>query len=252
MGKNNQTCTKILLISVTILFISVLLVKRFAYFRPSTKFILTRKTYKDISINNLHGWLSEVPNATKIILICHGNKANISHHTEKLENFNQLGYNVLIFDYSGYGNSTGIPSEQQIYNDASIITATLCKTYTPNNIILYGQSLGAAVASYIARRYRIPHLIMEAPLPSMKELIKSYLPNLLNFLAFPFTEFNTQLYLDGYFGKSLCIYSLEDELINYTLLKPILALSSNYIQTTGSHDRIVIPYPEINKFIEET
>ena len=170
MGKNNQICTKILLISVTILFVAVLLIKRFAYFRPRSKFILPYETYKDIKINNLHGWLSEVPDATKIILICHGNKGNISYHTEKIKNFNQLGYNVLIFDYSGYGRSTGIPSEQQLYNDASIIVATLLKTYNPNQIILYGQSLGGSIATYVARRYRIPYLILEAPLPSMKDI----------------------------------------------------------------------------------
>ena len=251
MGKNNQICAKILLISVTILFVAVLLIKRFAYFRPRSKFILPYETYKDIKINNLHGWLSEVPDATKIILICHGNKGNISYHTEKIKNFNQLGYNVLIFDYSGYGRSTGIPSEQQLYNDASIIVATLLKTYNPNQIILYGQSLGGSIATYVARRYRIPYLILEAPLPSMKDIVKSYLPKFLRIISFPFTEFNTLLYLNGYFGKSLCIYSLEDEKIPYPLLKPIIDLCTSSIQTIGSHNHLIIPYLEINKFIEE-
>ena len=63
--------------------------------------------------------------SNKVILYCHGNAGNISYYDRKIITLRDLGFNILIFDYSGYGKSSGIPSEQQFYNDASYMVSML-------------------------------------------------------------------------------------------------------------------------------
>ena len=59
----------------------------------------------------LSGWYVPRENARGVILFCHGNAGNISHRLESIRIFNQLGLDVFIFDYQGYGQSEGKPSE---------------------------------------------------------------------------------------------------------------------------------------------
>ena len=146
-----ENTIKIVLIVLAIVIISVLLIKRFLYFQPSTDFLPYKETYKDISEGNLHGWL--IQGGQKIVIVCHGNTGNISHRQYIIDSLEKLGYSVLIFDYSGYGRSRGIPSEKQFYQDASVFVNMMLKQTDKSNIILYGESIGAPVAAFIARKY---------------------------------------------------------------------------------------------------
>jgi fermentation-respiration switch protein FrsA (DUF1100 family) len=245
-----ETLIKFILTVTVILIIGILLIKRFLYFRPSSHFMSTKETYKTIRHGNLHGWLLEHPNATKIILLCHGNAGNISYKEEKMIALRNLGYSVLAFDYSGYGKSTGIPSEQTLYDDASSMVALLRETYSPDNIVLYGESIGGPVATYAARRYSVQKLILEAPLPSMKVLIQHKYP-ILGYLASFFTEFDTSAYLNGYSGKSLIMHSPTDEIIPYLTIAELLKMCTNHIQLDGSHNNPIIPWKDVQQFIEQ-
>ena len=123
-----ENIIKICLITTVVIIITVLLIKRFIYFQPSNEFIPYKETYQDISEGNLHGWfIGEKGNKT--VLICHGNGGNISHRQYLIEPLTKLGYSVLIFDYSGYGRSRGIPSETQFYHDASVFYRYIITVY---------------------------------------------------------------------------------------------------------------------------
>lgn len=244
-----ETLLKVILTMTAALVMCILLVKRFVYFRPSSHFMSTKETYKTIRHNNLHGWLLEYPESTKIILLCHGNAGNISYKEQKMIALRNMGYSVLAFDYSGYGKSTGIPSEQTLYDDTSSMVAFLRESYSPENIILYGESLGGPVATYAARRYSIQTLILEAPLPNMKVLIKHKYPILSYFASF-FPEFDTSAYLNGYKGKSLIMHSPTDEVIPYMTISELLQLCTHHIQLDGSHNNPIIPWKDVQNFIE--
>ena len=157
--KLKEILIKIALTLVVLVFLTTLLTKRFIYFRPSSIFLPVNETYKVIKQGHLHGWLAEGPPRSKVVLICHSNKGNVSHVAPLMEKFKGIGFTVLAFDYSGFGKSCGIPSEQQLYEDVSYMTALLRQTYQPADIVLYGQGLGAPVATYVARRYGIPTLL---------------------------------------------------------------------------------------------
>ena len=95
---------KAVLIIVASIFIFILIVKRFLYFRPSLHFLPTRENYQEINNGHLNGWLLPGPNRahgekSKIILLCHGNGGNISHKEEKMISMRIMGYSVFVFDY---------------------------------------------------------------------------------------------------------------------------------------------------------
>jgi len=238
---------KIMLLLSTIIIISVLIIKRFVYFKPTTELLPTTENYKVIKNRHLHGWLSEGKN-DKIILFCHGNTGNISHSEHKTKALNSLGYSVLIFDYSGYGKSSGVPSETQCYKDASLMLSFLLETYRPHQIILYGESIGGPIATYAARRYNIPKLILESTISNIKTLITQKYN--LEMIAFLFYEFNTETYLNGYTGKTLLLHSKDDEIIPFYSILHLQPYVSYFVPMSGIHNNPYIPWDKIKEFIE--
>ncbi len=96
----------------------------------------------------LFGWYVEGPATSGVILWCHGNAGNIINRLENLKLLYQSGLSVFLFDYRGYGRSQGRPSEDGLYRDALGAYDYLTRTrmIRPERIVLFGRSLGAAVA----------------------------------------------------------------------------------------------------------
>src|SRR3989338_8252569 len=94
----------------------------------------------------LWGWFLPAQDTQYNLLFCHGNAGNISHRIEKLRFFHDLGLNIFIFDYRGYGKSKGQPSEKGLYRDAkAAYDYLLSMNIKPDQIIGYGESLGGTV-----------------------------------------------------------------------------------------------------------
>jgi hypothetical protein len=239
---------KIILIVLSITIISVLLIKRFMYFNPSFTLLPYKEHYQNITQGNLHGWFVRGSNG-KVVLICHGNSGNISDRQHLIDSLHELGYSVIIFDYSGYGLSKGIPSENQFYQDGSIFMDFTIKEYHKNDIIVYGESIGAPVAAYLVRKYYTPILIIDSGLPSIQKYIKGKI-KLLSFLSFLFPEFDTEKYVNGYKGKILFMHSLNDEVIPYEITENIRNLSTHIIKIQGTHNNRNIPWKDVNEIIQ--
>jgi len=94
-----------------------------------------------------------------VILFCHGNGGNISHRISYLPIFRELGLATFLFDYRGYGKSGGTPSEEGTYADVEAAWQYLTqeKQISPQKIIIYGESLGGAIASYLAQKISQPN-----------------------------------------------------------------------------------------------
>ena len=127
---------------------------------------------------SLHGWF--VPGRSDVTLLwCHGNGGNISHRLENLLLVhNELGLNVFLFDYRGYGRSDGKPSEQGTYLDAEAALSFLDsrKDILPDRIIYFGSSLGGGVAVELAM-LRSPYgLILESTFPSIRYMARLAFP----------------------------------------------------------------------------
>jgi len=132
----------------------------------------------------------------------------------------------------------------------SVFVSFLIKKYDKNNIILYGESIGAAVASYAARKYNIPVLIIDSGLPSIKKYIYAKSKIIGTLLGFIFNEFNTESYIDGYRGKLLVLHSKTDEIIPYEITDFMRSLATHNITLQGSHNNKNIPWNQIDQFIK--
>ncbi|WP_419786141.1 alpha/beta hydrolase [Pseudodesulfovibrio sp.] len=100
----------------------------------------------------IHGWFVPCVGAERTLLFQHGNGGNISHRLPSLRLFHNLGLSVLLIDYSGYGQSEGYPTEAALLADARAAWDHLMKQgTTPDQIIVFGRSLGGAVAAGLAR-----------------------------------------------------------------------------------------------------
>ena len=127
----------------------------------------------------IHAWYIPAKEETsKTVLFLHGNAGNISHRLETIKIYHQFGFNFLIFDYRGFGNSTGKPSEEGIYIDADTIWQYLVniKNLTAKDIILAGRSLGGGVATKLAKKVQPALLILESTFTSMTEVSGVHYP----------------------------------------------------------------------------
>lgn len=120
----------------------------------------------------LHAWYLPADAARATLLFLHGNAGNISHRLESLRLFNRLGLSVLILDYRGYGRSEGTPGEEGLLRDARAGWDHLVATRgeTPERIVVFGRSMGAAVAAALAAERRPAALVLESGFTSVPDL----------------------------------------------------------------------------------
>ena len=137
----------------------------------------------------LNGWYfeSQLRPATATILFCHGNGGNITNVGWMGQRFAKHGFNVLLFDYRGYGASERVAaSESGLYadGDAALAFVTNQKGIRPDQIILYGQSLGTSVAADVASRGNFGAVVLESGFSSASSVAASALPWLPRWLHF--------------------------------------------------------------------
>ena len=120
----------------------------------------------------LHGWFVPADSAELTVCYFHGNAGNISGRLETLQLLNELGLNVLIFDYRGYGRSQGSPSEQGTYRDAEAAWNYLQRErgLADSSIIIMGRSLGGSVAAWLAARTSPGAAVIESTFTSAVDL----------------------------------------------------------------------------------
>jgi len=167
----------------------------------------------------LSGWFIPCEGARGVILFCHGNAGNISHRLDSIQIFHQLGLSVFIFDYRGYGQSEGKPSESGTYRDVESAWQYLVEEQqvNPDKIIVFGRSLGGAVAAWQARSHTPGALILESTFTSIPDLAARLYPYLPVKLLSRF-QYDTEGYLKGVNSPVLIVHSPDDEMMPSLLL----------------------------------
>ncbi len=131
------------------------------------------------SDEKLVGWYHKKNENFKTMLFFHGNAGKIDNRIYKLNEFSKMNINYLIFAYRGFSGNNGKPSENGIYQDARAAKMWLNNNEVEDKqIILYGESLGTAVALDLAKDTDFAGLILESPFTSMTKLAKKYYPYL--------------------------------------------------------------------------
>ena len=114
-----------------------------------------------------------------LIIYFHGNSKNLQHWGKYLPDVVNRGFDVVAIDYRGYGKSDGEPSEENMYEDAQLIYEWAMQNYPDQEIIIWGRSLGTAIASNLSLASKASKLILETPFYNMDELIKTRFPLLI-------------------------------------------------------------------------
>lgn len=164
----------------------------------------------------LNGWFIPAERSRGVILFFHGNAGNISHRLDSLKIFHDLHLSTLIIDYRGYGASEGTVSEAGTYRDADAAWRYLTEErgVPSGRIVLFGRSLGGAVAAYLATRSKSAALIVESgfvSVPDMAARLYPWLP--ARWLAR--IDYPTGEYLEAATCPVLIVHSLDDEIIPY-------------------------------------
>ena len=163
-----------------------LLDRLFVYF-PDTEIFQTPADrgleFEDVFLDTsdgvrLHGWY--VPGSTDLTWVWfHGNAGNIANRVDNLAAIHErLGANVFLIDYRGYGRSEGNPSEQGFYRDAEAAVQYLTshKGLDERKFVLFGRSLGCAVAAETAMRHGAYAVILESPFTSIQAMARRVYP----------------------------------------------------------------------------
>jgi fermentation-respiration switch protein FrsA (DUF1100 family) len=174
---------------------------------------VTIKTSDGVTI---HGWFVAAQREKGTLLFFHGNAGNISHRLDSIKIFHDLGLSTYIIDYRGYGQSQGVISEQGSYLDAEAAWDYLTQTrkIPREQIIVFGRSLGAAIAAHIAANHLPGALILESAFTSVPDMAARLYPVLPVRLLSRF-QYNTKKMLGSVSCPVLIIHSPDDEIIPF-------------------------------------
>ncbi|MEJ2178944.1 MAG: alpha/beta hydrolase [Gammaproteobacteria bacterium] len=217
--------------------------------------------YEDVVLHTadgiqLHGWFIAKQNAKKTLLFFHGNAGNISHRGQSIEIFYNLGLNVFIIDYRGYGQSKGEPSENGLYEDARTAWNYLTETkgVSKDNIILFGRSLGGVVAAKLGSEVNTDSVILESTFSSARDMASELFPLLSHIILLRF-KFDTQGYVKQIMDPVLVIHSPEDEIIPYSLGRKVFDAANQpkqLLEIQGDHNSgFLQSQPQYRKKIDE-
>ncbi|MDH3329886.1 MAG: alpha/beta hydrolase [Desulfobulbaceae bacterium] len=188
----------------------------------------------------LHGWFVKAGRERGTLLFFHGNAGNISHRLDSLRIFNTLGLSVLIIDYRGYGQSQGRISETGTYLDAEAAWQYLTeqKRIDPQNIILFGRSLGGAIAANLAAKHPPAALILESVFSSVPDMAARFYPVFPVRLLARF-NYDTRKSLASVYCPVLVIHSPDDEIIpfeNGRILFETAREPKSFLEIHGGHN----------------
>ena len=135
------------------------------------------KKIKIPSDDELNSWYFEKNKNFKTLLFFHGNAGSIENRIYKLNDLSKLDLNYLIIAYRGFSGNKGSPSEEGLYKDARAAKYWLnLNNINDQNIVIYGESLGTAVAIDLAKDHKFAGVILESPFTSMLKLSRKYYP----------------------------------------------------------------------------
>lgn len=214
------------------------------------------KTEDGVRIN---GWFIPQSNARYTLLFFHGNAGNIEHRLDKLLMFWEIGINIFIIDYRGFGKSGGRLTEGGFYLDANAAYNYLVNSrrLRAEEIILYGESLGTAVVIDLAAKVKVAAIIVEGAFSGGRDMAGKIYPFLPAFLFS--NKFNSLKKIKKVGAPKLFIHSINDEIVPFALANKLYQAAGGpkeLIELIGAHNTAFLDSKEkyvssIRLFIEK-
>ncbi len=241
-------------------------------FRPQRKCWPLPAHFQPVQTGPLTGIYVPAHPGFPTLLFFHGRGGNISHFSAFAHTYTSLGYGILMFDYRGFGNSKGTPSQRHFQQDAqTVLTYALQQLrIAPSQLVIYGHSLGNSAALFAAQKARavsLKALILQSPFLSTPDMAASwqvhgYQPHTFMYLlvrAFvtPFLWFNrfdnTQLTKNLTLPTLLCS-SKEDKTLPWQQSAKLGDTISNvhrFLSNTGGHDEFAWAAAAVDHFLKQ-
>lgn len=201
--------------------------------------------YEDVNFEtddgvSLHGWYVSAPAPRGTVLFFHGNAGNVSHRLDSIAIFHALGLDVFIIDYRGYGQSQGEASEDGTYRDAEAAWRYLTadRRIDPGRIVIFGRSLGGAVAARLATAVEPAAVIIESSFTSAADVASRLYP----FLPVRFLlrlEYPVADNLERSSSPVLIVHSRGDEIIPFGMGRALYDAAPQpkaFLELEGDHN----------------
>ena len=201
--------------------------------------------YSDVEFSTedgtrIHAWFVPHDNSRATLIYCHGNAGNIGRRLGALQRWHDLGVSVLIFDYPGFGQSEGNPTEQGTYASARAAWEYLTedKQIPAHDIVLYGRSLGGGVVAQLASEVDAKGLIIESSFTSVPDVaddIYWWIP-LQQLMT---VRYETKDKIDSVDYPILIVHSPDDEVVPFSHGQELFEIANEpkqFLQTKGGHN----------------
>ncbi len=190
-----------------------------------------------------HGWYVETPaeeSARGVILFSTGNAGTIADRMFSIRHFVDLGFDVLIYDYGGFGHSSGRPSERRIYADVQAMWdyLTIERDIPPERIALFGRSLGSGASVELATREEPRAVILESAFLSIPAVARTIFPFFPTNLMVRH-RFDNEAKIEALTMPKFFIHSPGDEIIPYEQGRALYDMApepKQFLEIEGGHN----------------
>lgn len=266
----------VLLIGVGLVWLVLCQVGKHIIFRAQKKRWPMHLAFEEISFQTpenktLTGVYLKAHPGKETLLFFHGRGGNISHFESFAQTYSALGYGIFMFDYEGFGTSSGTPSQKALFEDA-LCAARYGLNHLklhPHEVVLYGHSLGNSPALFAANRLNFPFkaLILQSPFLSTPDMAvclwtHTYHPRTLFYkltraFVCPFlykNRFDNTRQTDRLKIPVLVCMSREDKIIPWQMTLAFAdnsGLPNRFISPTGGHDEFAWAAQAVKTFLEK-
>jgi len=174
----------------------------------------------------LVGWYGRAAPGRPTVLYFHGNAGNLTNRSERVRKYTARGFGIFMPSYRGYSGSTGSPTERANVADGKLAYDALRKDgIPPEEIILYGESLGSGVAVQVAAEKPVGGIVLDAPYTSIVDVAAGAYP-FLPVRPFMFDRYDTMRHLRDVKAPLLVVHGEEDEVIPVDMGRAVYAAAN--------------------------
>ena len=195
-------------------------------------------TIESLTGERIHGWLVPSESSRGVLVFCHGNAGNISHRLESIQMFHEMDLTVAIFDYPGYGLSTGRPTESGFYLAAESFYEKVRELWPGERYVIFGRSLGGAVAVDLASRTPSDGLIVESCFTNTVDMGRELFP-FLPVKCLVTQPFDSLAKISNVSVPKLFVHSREDDIVPYRLGRRLFESANEpktFLEISGGHN----------------